>query len=188
MPHVPAPVIEKLCHKEVFLKNLIFLILLLPSYAFASNLDIDINKGFLGAKWLSSQEEVETVLGKPNGYYRINKNRTLLFYGKSVSLLISRNRLREVNIGGDLSDALSELPTTFNTKYDVSNLTINGKPFLRERFEKVEEALNIELGAPSYSVSAGTDEVLVDLQFSGVGGYGSENEFVLRKISFAYQL
>jgi hypothetical protein len=180
--------VGKTSHKEFLLKNLIFLILLLPSYGFASNLDIDINKGFLGVKWLSSHEEVEAVLGKPNGYYRINKNRTLLFYGKSVSLLISRNRFREVHIGGDLSDALSELPTTFNTKYDVSNLTINGKPFLRERFEKVEEALKIELGVPSYSVSAGTDEVFVDLSFSGVGGYGSENEFVLRKISFAYQL
>ncbi|MEP4889685.1 MAG: hypothetical protein ABJV04_06635 [Aliiglaciecola sp.] len=172
------------------MKVFVLIIFLLPSLVNADNLDINVNEGFLGAKWLSSQKEVEAALGKPNGYYRINKNRTLLFYGKSVSLLISRDRFRAVSIGGSLSEALAEYPNTINTKYEISNLTINGKPFFEQNFKAVEEALEIELGSPSYNISVGTDEVTINMKFSGIGGYRSEDvtKYQLRELSFAYQL
>lgn len=63
--------------------RLIFLLILFVSTgASASNLDIKINEGFLGAKWLDSEEDVIAAIGKPNGRFQINKNRTLLIYGR----------------------------------------------------------------------------------------------------------
>jgi len=176
-----------LYHKEKVLRLFLLFILLVSTSANASNLDIKIDEGILGAKWLDSEEAVIAAIGKPNGRFQINKNRTLLIYGKSLTLLISRGQLREVKIADVFSFEYDKMPLTINTEYSKNNFTINGEPFIEEEFEQVQKALGMNIGEPDYTKVVGTDDITITLGFSttGMGGGGP---FSLRYATFTYQL
>ncbi|MFW8591845.1 hypothetical protein ACOI22_13640 [Glaciecola sp. 2405UD65-10] len=167
-----------------------FLVLIILSISFgvqASNLDFKVDEGFMGAKWLDSEEEVIKALGEPNGKFKINKNRTLLIYGKSLSLLISRSQLREIKIGDVFSFNYRDLPLTKNSNFVGSNFTINGERFIEEDFSQVQKALGIELGEPDYNKNVGTDDVAITLSFSSMS-MGGGDSFRLGSATFTYQL
>ncbi|WP_342805998.1 hypothetical protein [Alteromonas sp. M12] len=170
------------------MKTSFFLLLFVALFSSATELNIDIDKGFLGAKWLSSKDKVIEVLGEPNGSFRINKHREFLFYGKNIGLLISRNQLREIVIGQIFSHHYYDMPVIMNNKFNASELTINNEIFIEQPFKQVEKALNISLGNPGYNVITGTDDVTIKLSFSGTNFNGIESSFKLNEMRVTYQL
>ena len=169
------------------MKKFIILFLFLTSNAIASDWNIDIENGPLGVKWNASEKEVIEVLGQPNGHFNISKHRKILFYGKTITLFLSRGKLKEVMYAEHESYALMNTPVSYNADFDKAEITISNQKVIGENFDNVAKALKVDLGAPDHQVELATDSADIYLSFSSSVWDGKKN-YQLTRYRIKYQL